>query len=319
MAGYDPYFLGPDFQVPLPTFSDDLVRDVLTAAEIPTTEFQDGYYTRYIHYSVATNTRRRQPIIVALNIDQALLKPVERCGWTVDKQVGDYQLDNRYYQLNEYDRGHLARRSSSAWGETEEEAAEASRATMVYSNATLQHASFNQDEWLHLESWVQRLELDATDHVSVFSGPIYTTRRGITKFIGDPPAQIPTAFFKVVCFVSKSGALSTRAFIVAQDRQAISDKNARTRKLNLGAYQVPVSVIEEETGIIFDDVVKEGNPLGYVGDPEDEFGEIPEIIAVTSETTMTTPGEKNGETAYPGVFILSKLQFLPFPMMHREF
>jgi len=302
--GYDPSFLGEGYEIPLPTFSDSLLPDVLTVDDIPETEFQDEFYTRYIHYSTATNKARRQPIVVALNIDQELLKPVERGGWTLDDQVGDYQLGGAYYKNNDYDRGHLARRASSAWGETDADAEEASEATMVYSNAALQHAGFNQDEWLHLESWVQRLELDSNNRISVFSGPIYTSRRGIRKSIGDPPAEIPTAFFKVVCFLdSTNECIATRAFIVAQDRDAISDKSARRRHLDLGAYQVPLSVIEEETGLCFSQEVRDGNPLGNLEDTDE-----PEIFPVTQDTIKTSAGDgasKGGE--YPGVFVLAAM------------
>lgn len=303
MLGYDPSFLGSANTIPLPTFSDALLPDVLTADDVPTTEFQDDSYTRYIHFSTATNKRRRQPIVVALNINQSELHHAERGGWTLDRQVGHYQLGNAYYQNNDYDRGHLARRASSAWGPTTEAALEASEATMVYSNAALQHAGFNQDEWLALESWVLSLELDSTDRVSVFSGPIYTSRRAVIKFIGDPPAQIPTAFFKVVCFVDNAGSIATRAFIISQDRDAISDKHAKKRMLDLGAYQVPVTVIEEETGLVFDQVVKNGNPLGFIGDTQDA-----EIIPVMRNTMKTAPVNETREVrTYPGVYVLSAM------------
>lgn len=303
MTGYDPSFLGISNKVPLPTFSDALQQNTLTAADMPTTDFQDENYTRYIHFSIATNKRRRQPIVVALNIDQAQLQSVKRGSWTLDDQVGRYQLDNSYYRNNDYDRGHLARRASSAWGPTEDAAFEGSQATMVYSNAALQHAAFNQDEWLALESWVLSLELDATDRISVFSGPIYTSRRAATKFIGEPPAQIPTAFFKVVCFVDKTGAVATRAFVMSQDREALSDKSASRRMFDLGVYQVPVKMIEDETGLVFDDVVKNGNPLGFIGVEQE-----PEIIAVTRNTMRTTAGDGVRETpSYTRVYILSAM------------
>lgn len=175
--GYQADFLGKGFEVQLPSFSSALRRDVLTASDMPRTNFQRDTYTRYIHFSLATNKKRRQPIVVALyvvctfcfpthlvefeltlglervlgrNIDQSLLKKASRGTWRLDKQVGDFQLGNAYYRRNEYDRGHLARRSSAAWGSSAKEAADASDATMIYSNAALQHENFNQDEWLHL-------------------------------------------------------------------------------------------------------------------------------------------------------------------------
>ncbi len=111
--GYDTTFLGPSHTVPLPEFADSLVYDVLTAETLPDTIFQETYYTRYIHFSVATNKARRQPIVVGLNIDQSKLRSVKRSRWSLDDQVGEYQLSNAYYRNNDYDRGHLARRASA--------------------------------------------------------------------------------------------------------------------------------------------------------------------------------------------------------------
>lgn len=189
-----------------------------------------------------------------------------RGHWTNDDQVGDYQLGSEYYKNNDYDRGHLARRSSCAWGATDEAAAEASESTMVYSNAALQHAKFNQDEWAHIEDVIANLDVDSTNKVSTFSGPIYSHRRGVKAYIGEPPAQIPTAFFKIVCFIGLEGELETRAFIVAQDKEAISDRNSRSEGLDLGAYQVPIHVIEEETGLVFDNAVRSANSMESIVD-----------------------------------------------------
>lgn len=54
--------------------------------------------------------------------------------------------------------GHLARRSSLAWGETARDAKRASDATFFFSNATLQHENFN-NEWVS----VINLSADAID------------------------------------------------------------------------------------------------------------------------------------------------------------
>lgn len=138
---------------------------------------------------------------------------------------------------------------------------------MFYTNACLQHQNFNQDEWLELENWVRYLQDDSTDRISVFSGPIYTRRDRTTKVIGIPPAEIPTAFFKVVCYVNKSQKLATVAFLMAQDAKAISDRNAKSRDFDLNTYQVSVKMIEEETGLVFNNQVNITNPIPYTPPP----------------------------------------------------
>jgi endonuclease G, mitochondrial len=93
---------------------------------------------------VATSTKRRQPIVVASNINQGKLVDIKRGRWSTDSRVGEFQLDNAYYVDNPWDRGHLARRSSMAWGDSKEAAKRASDGTMKYTNATLQHENLNQ-------------------------------------------------------------------------------------------------------------------------------------------------------------------------------
>lgn len=290
--GYEANFLGPNFRVPLPTFSNDLRKNVY--------EYENELYTRYIHFSIATNQARRQPIVAALNIDQnKIMKVGGRRNWIEDPKVGEFQLGPRYYKNNPIDRGHLARRAVAAWGDTIAEAQAASDATNIYSNCSLQHARFNQDEWLALEDWVWRLNLDGTNKICVFSGPIYTSKSGIRCVIGDPLAFIPTAFFKVVCFVDKSNKLATRAFIVPQDYDALSPKNAR-KNLDLATYQVPCRLIEEETGLRFDEAVKDANPMRYDGD-------IPQILPVDEEDIRNEPGPSVEESPYEGVYLQTAL------------
>merc|ERR1719491_2067843 len=101
MSGYDPTFTGVN--IPLPTFADG---DTLLKKQSPF--FDQECWRKYIHYSVATNKLRRQPIRVALNIDQKLLKPgTDRDkDWTCDNEIGDqFQLDNDYYKKNDWDKG----------------------------------------------------------------------------------------------------------------------------------------------------------------------------------------------------------------------
>jgi len=139
----------------------------------------------------------------------------------------------------------------------------ASDETFYYSNACLQHECVNQDEWLALEDWAQKLDAAKDGKVVVFSGPIHGDFSRTIRPEGRTPAEIPTAFFKVVCFVGEqSGGLEVRAFIVQQDREAMRDKDGR-KTFNFQKYQVTIREIEELTGLDFPDDVYERNPLFY--------------------------------------------------------
>lgn len=289
MNGYRSDFLGVD--VPLPALAPDLAGDVLTAPAL-----RDEVFADYVNYTVVMHRTRRTPIYAALNIDQNGLKSVpRRDGWRVDSRIGSAnQLDNDYYRHNPWDRGHLARRAAAAWGGGRRDAQLASDDTFFYPNATLQHANFNQDEWLALEDWVLELDLDLDGKLSVFSGPLFgLTARSITPS-GRPTALIPSAFFKVVCFKNKQNVLETRAFVMVQDAAALRDKRGR-RLFDFQNYQVAVMDIEAMSGLQFPDAVPASNPLFYSNEsgnapPELPCEQLPERIEVDSPGEIVGPG-----------------------------
>ncbi|MEO1406114.1 MAG: DNA/RNA non-specific endonuclease, partial [Pseudomonadota bacterium] len=226
MIGYQSNFLG--IELPLPSFSPALVGEVLQRDTLE--KDHDGVMAlaHYPHYSIAMHREERTALYAALNIDQALLRTAGSRSWRIDTRIGgEFQLNNDYYKgaTNLYDRGHLARRASAAWGKTASEAQRASEETYYYSNASLQHRYFNEDEWLEVENWVKDLGLDSTNRISVFSGPIFGDLSRTIKPAGRSRAVVPSAYFKVVAFIVEGGALAVRSFIVVQDREAIADRD----------------------------------------------------------------------------------------------
>ncbi len=292
MAGYNPDFLGNGINLPVPTFAPSLAGDVLRSPLL-----EDDIFASYINYSIITHRLRRSAIIVCANIDQNLFKNAKRKkGWKIDTRIGaDFQLDNDYYGNNPWDRGHLARRRSLAWGKTEREAKRASDDTFYYSNAALQHENFNQDEWLALENWVFDLNLDSNGKITVFTGPVYGDFSRTITPPGRKPAIIPSAFFKVVCFVNKeSNQLDVRAFLMFQDEEALKDKQGN-KIFNFQNYQVTITEIERLTGLEFDDEIYEKNPLLFNENPEKReelnIEQFPERIEVDAPSEMIGAGE----------------------------
>ena len=163
-------------------------------------------------------------------------------------------------------------------------AQQASDETYYFSNASLQHENFNRDEWVGLEDWVKHLDIDATNKISVFSGPIFGDFvRSITPE-GRETALIPSAFFKVVAFINTEAELEVRSFIMVQDEEAMRDRRGRDRiareddedmvanrgrpMIAFQRYQVSVAEIEERTGLVFPDEIPAGNPLFFSGSRE---------------------------------------------------
>ncbi|NJM22132.1 MAG: endonuclease [Richelia sp. SM1_7_0] len=292
MAGYNPDFLGNGINLPVPAFAPSLAGDVLRNPLL-----EDDIFAAYINYSIIMHRVRRSAIVACFNIDQNLIKDVSRKrGWDIDTRIGaDFQLDNDYYRNNPWDRGHLARRASIAWGKTEREAKRASDDTFYYSNASLQHENFNQDEWLALENWVFELDLDSNGKITVFTGPVYGDFPRTITPPGRESALIPSAFFKVVCFVNKeSNELDVRAFLMFQDEEALRDKEGN-KLFNFQTYQVTITEIERLTGLEFDDEIYEKNPLLFNENPQKQeelnIRQFPERIEVDQPTEMIAAGE----------------------------
>ncbi|MCP4474508.1 MAG: DNA/RNA non-specific endonuclease [Gammaproteobacteria bacterium] len=259
MSGYNPDFI-EGVHLPLPSFSPSLDGLILKNDQLRT-----GVYADYINYTVVTNKKVRAPILAALNIDQAQLKQTTRSdNWKIDSRIGaQHQLGNDYYAKNPWDRGHLARRASAAWGETQRQAQRAADETFYFSNAALQHKNFNQDEWLALENWVAELNLSKDDKVTSFSGPVYSEFSRTITPQGHESANIPAAFFKVVCFFNKqSNRLDVRAFLVPQDAVTLKDRSGR-RMLDFQTYQVSIAEIEALTDLQFADEIYQMNPLFF--------------------------------------------------------
>lgn len=286
MSAYDPNFLD-NYILPLPSFAPYLdvhiVRD---------NDSSSHYIADYVHYSLVMNgaDERRSAAYVALNIDQSKFKTTSRSDrWRIDTRINkECQLDNAYYQNNDWDRGHLARRATAAWGDNPIEAQRASNETFYYTNACLQHVNLNRDEWLGLEDWVYDLNLDKDGKITSFSGPFYADYERSVHPSGHPLALVPAGFFKIVCFINTSDELEVRAFVMFQDEKALADKSGR-KKYNNQTYQTTVAFIEELTGLQFEPEIYHANPMLHcttatnISGPKIVDGEqllIPELIEV---------------------------------------
>jgi endonuclease G len=294
MSGFNEDFL-EGIHLPLPVFSPSIEEELVKGKP----SLREGMIADYMHYSLVMNgsPEKRSPVFVACNIDQQLFRKTSRSdAWRIDTRVGsDCQLDNAYYTDNPWDRGHIAQRDSSGWGNTTQAAQRGANETFFYTNCCLQHENFNQDEWLALEDWIHDLDLDADGKISVFAGPVYGEYDRTIKPGGKSLARIPCAFWKIVCFKNKtSGNLDVRAFIMYQDEAALRDKNGRT-VFNNQIYQSTVLEIERLTGIEFDDTVYDANPLFYHAEnapPELNVSRTPELIEVSTPEDIISADTK---------------------------
>jgi DNA/RNA endonuclease G (NUC1) len=242
--GFDANFLG--VTVPMPKLHN--VESVL----LP-----------YTHFSVLMRPDKRLAAVTGLGIDGSKLRDLGRSGitWRLDPRLSeDQQTGERVYARNDIDRGHLVRRASAVWGDTQAEAAQANQDTFHYTNAAPQAARFNQglELWLGMESYLLDHAADHRRRLVVFTGPIFSDADPVYRGV-----DIPLRFFKVAVFVHQ-GDLAATGYIVDQSPELASLPGVpRPGAINdvppLGpfrTFQVPVRDIAELTGLGLDQLVE---------------------------------------------------------------
>ena len=336
MTGYKEDFLGAGILVPHPTFDPELDNQILRGRGL-----RDGLYSDHPNYTVVMNREERTAAYVALNIDQTSTERwkselEDYDTWQPDPHFGErHQLDDAYYDIpgfNTYHKGHLARRLSAAHGPDKETAQAANNGTYYYSNRALQHRFYNPDEWLKLEEWARTLDLDATaigtpgfganlgdnsneidfnHRVCTFSGPIYAAVGRVVRYNDVIPANVPAAFFKIICFRHREtpNELSVRAYIIPQDSLALRDKTG-AKLINLRSYQVSTGLIEEVTKLRFAPEIADRNPIYYnpAAHPRTlGVTQFPEVVEIGLDTDIIDPEQNRPAGATKDVRIAAAL------------
>lgn len=264
--GYRSDFLGQSFEIELPRPGLALSSDVLQPPGLPDGEV----VVPYINYSLVMSRSTKQALYSAANLDLSKSKSVsggKGRNWFVDRRVGaENQIPNYPYIGTLWDRGHLTRRTAVTWGEDDDLATKASNDSCAYTNACMQHKNFNEDDWRSVELLVSTFK-DA-DKLSVVTGPIFTRAdRYYVREFEDFPVRIPSAFWKIVSYVSDGNELKSQAYIFFQDLPSIRSSKGRAR-IRLKNMQVTTTEVSFWTGLEFDKALFDSNPLKFYSGPE---------------------------------------------------
>jgi endonuclease G, mitochondrial len=248
--GYDSEFLGRgEHAVPLPELPDELVP---LAATNQLAKSEPKYLLPYHHFTVVLNKQRRLAFFTAVNIDGKLRKKPARLQdrWFFDPRVSqEEQTGQKIYENNPLDLGHLVRRLDPAWGSSAKTAKLANDDTFHFTNCTPQHKDFNRNKtrWAGLEDYILTNAANLHFKANVFTGPVLADDDDAYEGV-----QLPRQFWKVVSMVKTDRKLSATAYVLSQEhlieglrpREAFSYAAYKT-------YQVPVSKVEELTGLSF--------------------------------------------------------------------
>lgn len=220
--GYARNFLGTP--VPLPTVKPQPRFGGALAVPRPARP-ADRVELRYHNYSVIMCGKRRLAYVSACNLDFGAAETASRGegrnSWRNDPRVETRdQLGNRFYDHNDYDKGHLTRRDDTAWGDTLEEAIAANDDTFFFTNASPQHFKFNQadefthaglDLWGDLENHISKQGAQQRTRLSIFNGPIFGDH---DKPLHD--ALVPLKFYKIVVWKDAGKPPGAVGFVLDQ-------------------------------------------------------------------------------------------------------
>lgn len=258
--GYDADFLG--MPIALPTVTN--AKSVKLADLLVKPRSGSPHVLNYHHFSVVMRADRKLPLFTAVNVDGASSKDINRSTgevqleaaevWFNDPRIApDDQLTQDYYgdqQPRIFDRGHLVRRLDPAWG-TPQEALDGALDTFHFTNCCPQISKFNQHLWLSIEEYALDNARSDNVRISVFSGPIFTTRDPLYRRV-----RVPKRFFKIVVR-SVAGQLRSTAFIADQEPQldAALSKAGTESFDDLGKvaiYQRPLKEVQTRAGLTLD-------------------------------------------------------------------
>ncbi|MFN7119456.1 MAG: DNA/RNA non-specific endonuclease, partial [Saprospiraceae bacterium] len=268
-TGFNPNFLSVCIPLPpLPEDTDPLLH--------------------YRHFSVAMNTARRMPYYTAVNVDAHKYnelkdqipsrKEMGGDDWDLDPRIPKTaQIPESFYEHNDFDLGHMVRREYALWGNTLTEALAANDDTFYLTNAVPQHKDFNRNaqRWKGLEDYALKNARKNDLRISVFSGPVFNENDRKAKGI-----QIPGQFWKIIVMVKPDGELSATGYLVQQDDliESITERDLGFRYEQFKTYQVPLTKIEELTGLQFGlndhDPIQKTRSIFALPEPIEDYEDI---------------------------------------------
>lgn len=290
--GFDPNFLGSGkLRVPLPKLSPSLQNHAAKLAS-------GGTELKYWTYSVVMNRQRKLAFFSAVNVDASQSREKRKGDrWYTDPRIDEsLQLGQEFYgeqrefearELNPFDRGHLTRRWDAQWGTSGPLAKRNGDDSFHFTNCSPQHWKYNEgtEKWLGLEEYVIDAFASEGKRASVLNGPVFDAPLSTIKagrVILNPEGKrhkdptfggvaIPKMFFKVVAG-RRSGQLVAAGFILSQEdflRRTSRIKGLEAARVNESLtddearlFQVPITTVEELTGLSFGPLSKVDQAAG---------------------------------------------------------
>ena len=240
--GFDTNFLGENYPVSLPTFSNEaLKKDILTY------RFKGKEETelRYRHFSVVMSRNRKQCFFSAVNIDGKTSVPMNRGPWRLDPRISEEaQIMKACYGTSpKFSRGHMTRREDPIWG-SDDAAIQGNSDSMHVTNTVPQMQTMNAGVWLALENYALQNARKEDMRISVITGPVFSDHDPIRFGV-----IIPLSFWKIIIFIhDETKELTATGYQITQEAFLLEEEFVYGHhKTN----QVPIAKIEKDTGLKF--------------------------------------------------------------------
>lgn len=257
--GFQEDFLGDDMLVHLPDAGPGLADFAARLLTAPKDSPEPGdYVLNYANLSVMMHAKRRLALWTAANVNGANRFDIRRTPdvWRYDPRISrDAQLGNFYYSHNNFDRGHLTRREDMEFGPDPLAAIASAEDTCHWTNCTPQHSKFNQlgNIWNELEQHILEGAIKAKAfRAQVFTGPVLDEGDPIWERFKE--IRYPLRFWKVAVARTSADELFAAAFILDQSEAVRKFGIEADVEVPFGAFrtfQVPVSEVQEQTGLTF--------------------------------------------------------------------
>ena len=256
--GFDTEFLGSS--IALPQLSPGM-RKVTAKVQKRFQRAGDESVLDYHHFSVVMNAKRRFAWYSAANLDGGKRQSIPTRTsdrWFLDKRLEpaagpSIQCGEELYAAALTDRGHLTRYLDVAWGDTPEEAVNASNDSFHFTNCCLQLSGFNQlpSRWQGLEQFLlEKKAAKEKRRMVVFTGPLFAATDPRYSLPGMGYAvKIPLRFWKVCALQRADGSIAATAFVLGQ--QDVTALPGFEAAFDVVASQTTLAVVESLTGLDF--------------------------------------------------------------------
>jgi endonuclease G len=184
-------------------------------------------------YAVGYSYMYKQPLWVAYELTgKSVTRKIKRHDdFQPDLQIPKkYRAEKKDYSRSGYDRGHMAPYAAMDFDK------ESAKQSFLLSNMSPQKGSLNRQGWAQLEKYV-RFWAKSKNKIWVYTGPIFKGKK--IKTIGKGKISVPSAFYKIIYAPEQN---QTIAFVMP---------NSKVNRKQVSKYIVPISQIEQRTGLRF--------------------------------------------------------------------